>query len=102
MGMARAYARGGEPRESGVIPAGNAGRVENGAVGNGAPERVAIVTGAARGIGAAISKRLAADGRAVAVLDLAEDSTRDTVEAIRSAGGRAIGIGADVAQAQQV
>lgn len=59
-------------------------------------ERVAIVTGAARGIGAAIAKRLAASGHAVGVVDLDEATTSDTVEAITSAGGRAIGVGADV------
>src|SRR4051794_39958482 len=64
--------------------------------------RVAIVTGAARGIGAAIAARLAAEGRAVAVLDLAEEATRGTVAAIRAAGGRALGVGADVAEAAQV
>src|SRR3954451_11151087 len=64
--------------------------------------RVAIVTGAARGIGAAIAKRLAADGRAVAVLDLAQEATAETVEGIRGAGGRAIGVGADVSRADQV
>jgi 3-oxoacyl-[acyl-carrier protein] reductase len=63
---------------------------------------VAVVTGAARGIGAAIAQRLADDGRDVAVLDLTEDSTRDTVDAIRAAGGRAIGVGADVARVEQV
>ena len=40
--------------------------------------RVAVVTGAARGIGAATAQRLAADGLAVAVLDLSEDDARAT------------------------
>lgn len=60
------------------------------------PQRVAIVTGGARGIGAATAKRLASDGLAVAVIDLVESATSDTVEAITAAGGRAIGVGADV------
>jgi 3-oxoacyl-[acyl-carrier protein] reductase len=64
--------------------------------------RVAIVTGAARGIGAATARRLAADGAAVAVLDLDEPSCAGTVEQITGAGGRAIGVGVDVADAGQV
>ncbi len=66
------------------------------------PARVAVVTGAARGIGAATALRLAADGLAVAVLDLDESTTADTVQAIGAAGGRALGVGADVGDAEQV
>ncbi|MCC9176062.1 3-oxoacyl-ACP reductase FabG [Arthrobacter sp. zg-Y750] len=64
--------------------------------------RVAVVTGAGRGIGAAVAARLAADGHAVAVIDLREEDTARTVEAIRHAGGEALGIGADVSDAAAV
>jgi len=64
--------------------------------------RVAVVTGGARGIGAATARRLAADGFAVAVVDLKEDDARDTVAAIESAGGRGLAVGADVGDAEQV
>jgi 3-oxoacyl-[acyl-carrier protein] reductase len=64
--------------------------------------RVAIVTGAARGIGAATAVRLAADGFAVAVVDLEESAGKGTVEAIEAAGGRALAVGADVSDAEQV
>lgn len=64
--------------------------------------KVAIVTGAAAGIGAACAKRLAQDGIAVGVLDLDEARCGATVAAIQSAGGCAISLGADVSDRAQV
>ena len=64
--------------------------------------RTAIVTGGARGIGAATAKRLAADGMNVAVLDLEEASCKAVVEEIEAAGGRALAVGADVSDEASV
>lgn len=59
-------------------------------------QRVAIVTGAARGIGAATAQRLARDGLAVGVWDLDAEACKPTVDAIVEAGGKAIAVGGDV------
>src|SRR5919197_4715717 len=56
-------------------------------------ERVALVTGGARGIGRAIALALAADGRAVAVGDLLEDEAAETARAIE---GKATAVPLDV------
>ncbi len=64
--------------------------------------RTAIVTGAARGIGAAVSRQLAQDGMAVAVLDLDAAACEPVVEQIKAAGGNALAVGANVADETEV
>ena len=60
------------------------------------PGRVAIVTGAARGIGFAIAERLSKVGAQVVVADIAEDGAAAAAERLREGGGKAIGVAADV------
>lgn len=58
--------------------------------------KVALVTGGAKGVGAATAVRLAGLGAAVAVNDLTEEAAGRTVSEIEAAGGRAIAVAADV------
>jgi 2-hydroxycyclohexanecarboxyl-CoA dehydrogenase len=64
--------------------------------------KVALVTGAAAGIGAACARRLAREGIAVGVLDLDEERCAGTIAAIDSDGGKAVALGADVSDRGQV
>ncbi|GAB2771366.1 3-oxoacyl-ACP reductase FabG [Amycolatopsis magusensis] len=66
------------------------------------PSRVAIVTGAGRGIGAAVAARLSADGFAVGLLDLDADAVKQGAETLTAGGGRAVGVSLDVSDAEQV
>jgi NAD(P)-dependent dehydrogenase (short-subunit alcohol dehydrogenase family) len=64
--------------------------------------RAALVTGAARGIGRAIALRLADAGAAVVVADLEQECVEGVAAEIVAAGGKAIGLVADVSKADQI
>lgn len=64
--------------------------------------RVAVLTGAASGIGAASARRLAADGFRVWLADLAVERAERVAEEVRAAGGEAMAIALDVADAASV
>jgi 2-hydroxycyclohexanecarboxyl-CoA dehydrogenase len=66
------------------------------------PERVAIVTGGASGIGLAISERLAADHNAVAIFDRDGEAADAAAAKIVAGGGKAIGITVDVTSREQI
>ncbi len=66
------------------------------------PGRVAIVTGAARGIGFAIAERLSRAGAQVMVADIAEDGAAAAAERLREGGGKATGVAADVTSPTEV
>jgi 3-oxoacyl-[acyl-carrier protein] reductase len=66
-------------------------------------KKVALVTGGSRGIGAAIAKRLAADGASVAITYAkGADAAASVVKAIEGAGGKAIAIQAEAADAEAI
>lgn len=65
-------------------------------------DKVAVVTGAARGIGAAIALRLAEEGMDIAILDLDEARCADTVEAVSALGRKAVGVSVNVADEESV
>lgn len=64
--------------------------------------KVGLITGAGSGIGRATARLFASKGAAVAVVDLREDVAKETADAIVEAGGRAVGIAADVTDADAI
>ena len=64
--------------------------------------KVALVTGAAKGIGRAIALRLAQEGAHVAVADMNEAGARAVAEQVRAGGGRGLALKADVARRDEV
>jgi L-rhamnose 1-dehydrogenase len=64
--------------------------------------KIAIVTGAARGIGRAIALRFGQEGAQVAVVDLRENEGRETVQLIEADGGQAVFLRTDVSDQNQV
>jgi NAD(P)-dependent dehydrogenase (short-subunit alcohol dehydrogenase family) len=64
--------------------------------------KIAVVTGAGSGIGRAAAVRFAAEGAAVAAVDLNADAAKETVARLGAAGGRALAVAANVADRAQV
>ena len=63
---------------------------------------VALVTGAASGIGKAIAKAIAASGASVGLIDLTEQATEETASEIQDERGHSVSIAADVTDLQQL
>lgn len=64
--------------------------------------KIALVTGAARGIGRAIAEKLASEGADLALCDLKEDWLAETAQAITAKGRKALSLATDVSQAKSV
>jgi 3-oxoacyl-[acyl-carrier protein] reductase len=64
--------------------------------------RIAVVTGAGRGIGAAEAIKMAQEGARIAVLDLSAEAGQDTVHAVNDVGSKAIAVACDVSSSKQV
>ena len=64
--------------------------------------RVALVTGAASGIGKAISRKFSGEGAYIAVVDIARDAAEELAEEIIASGSKAIAIECDVTDERQV
>jgi 3-oxoacyl-[acyl-carrier protein] reductase len=65
-------------------------------------DKVAVITGAARGLGRAYALRFAQEGAAVAVIDLREDEAKQTAKDIANAGGKSLALQADVTSEEQM
>jgi len=64
--------------------------------------KVALVTGAAQGIGRAIALRLASDGANIAIVDINDDKMQAVADEVRALGRKATTVKADVTQREQV
>ncbi len=64
--------------------------------------KIALITGAARGIGRGIAHKFAAEGACVGVLDVQIDACQEVVDEIHRAGGRALALAANITRADEV
>jgi len=65
-------------------------------------DKVAIVTGASRGIGFAIASRFAAEGAKVVIIDILEEGAKEAVKKIKDQGGEAFGFQGDVTSKERI